>query len=246
MIQLKNIRASLCIGIVAALTISTASAHGAWLAQRWAKLAIVIGEGWQENKYDPKQIYDFKAYTSDYTETKAKLIKEKDHASVKVEDDVAVVSFAADYGYWSNNPEGKWINAPMDKVSGSTIGTHALKYSVNYLKPVGTVKPVAGMPYQIVPLVDPATLKVGDTYQVQVLRNGKPLSDVDIIPNVTAHHDRTVKTDANGIATVSVENAGVNVVGIEMAFPFEHPDPKATREKVFASLSFTTTFEEAD
>ena len=45
MIHLKNIRASLCIGIVAALTISTASAHGAWLAQRWDKLAILVKAG---------------------------------------------------------------------------------------------------------------------------------------------------------------------------------------------------------
>ena len=63
----------------------------------------------------------------------------------------------------------------MDQVPGSTIGTHAIKYSVNYLKGVDKVAPLPDLPYQIVPLKDPTKLNVGDYLPVQVLHNGQPL-----------------------------------------------------------------------
>jgi len=232
--------------IMTSVSAANLFAHGAWIAQRWDKNAIVIGEGWKDNKYNPKQIYNFKALDKNYDDSSAKLVKCKDHAEVEYDENVSVIAFYADYGYWSNTTEGKWVNKTMDKVPGSTIGTHAIKISVNYVGSVEKPEPVDGLSFQIVPLCDVSKLEVGSTYQVQVLHDGKPMSDVDIIPNVTVHHDRTVKTDKNGIATVTVENAGVNCVGLEMVFNFDKPDGKATREKIFTSMSFTTTFYEFD
>ena len=146
-----------------------------------------------------------------------------------------------DYGYWSNNADGEWIPKPMDAVEGSTIGTHALKYSMNYFKPVTEVKALDGVLYQFVPSVDPSTLNVGDEFTVQLLNNGEPMADVDIIPDVLNHHTETIKTDENGMATVTASNGGVNVIGCEMVVPYENEgvDQKATRSKVFVSLSFT-------
>ena len=71
---------------------------------------------------------------------------------------------------------------PMDEVEGATIGTHAIKYSVNYLGSVDKVKPIDGLLYQLVPSVDPTTLEVGEEFTVQLLHNGEPMADVDIIP----------------------------------------------------------------
>ena len=57
-----------------------------------------------------------------------------------------------------------------------------------------------------------------------------------------------VKTDENGMATVTASNGGVNVIGCEMVVPYENEgvDQKATRSKVFVSLSFTLYPEEED
>ena len=108
-------------------------------------------------------------------------------------DDLAAVYLELDYGYWSNNAEGEWIPKPMDEVEGSTIGTHALKYSMNYFKPVNEVKALDGVLYQFVPSVDPSTLNVGDEFTVQLLNNGEPMANVDIIPDVLNHHTVTIR-----------------------------------------------------
>lgn len=137
---------------------------------------------------------------------------------------------------------------PMDEVEGATIGTHAIKYSVNYLGSVDKVKPIDGLLYQLVPSVDPTTLEIGEEFTVQLLHNGEPMADVDIIPDVINHHTVTVKTDENGMATVTASNGGVNVIGCEMVVPYENEgvDNKATRSKAFVSLSFTLYLEEDD
>ena len=136
----------------------------------------------------------------------------------------------------------------MDKVKGSTVGTHAIKYRVNYLGNVDKVKPLYNMLYQLVPSVDPTKLKVGEKFTVQLLHNGKPMANVNIIPDVINHHTEAIKTDKNGIATVEASNGGVNVIGCEMEVPYENEgiDNKATRSKVFVSLSFTLYPEEED
>ena len=50
------------------------------------------------------------------------------------------------------------------------------------------------------------------------------------------------------MATVKASNGGVNVIGCEMVVPYENEgiDNKATRSKVFVSLSFTLYPEEED
>lgn len=82
----------------------------------------------------------------------------------------------------------------MDKVKGSTVGTHAIKYSINYFGNVDKVKPLDNMLYQLVPSVDPTKLKVGEKFTVQLLNNGKPMANVDIIPDVINHHTEVIKT----------------------------------------------------
>ena len=110
------------------------------------------------------------------------------------------------------------------------------------------VKALDGVLYQFVPSVDPSTLNVGDEFTVQLLNNGEPMADVDIIPDVLNHHTETIKTDENGMATVTASNGGVNVIGCEMVVAYENEgvDQKATRSKVFVSLSFTLYPEEED
>lgn len=226
----------------------TAFAHGAWFAKRSDRTQLVVGEGWKDNSYNPKGLLKMIAYNSSYMQTDIKSLKGKDYIYIEPKSDVSVVYVELDYGYWSNTPEGKWVPYPMDKVKGSTVGTHAIKYSVNYLGNVDKVKPLDNMLYQLVPSVDPTKLKVGEKFTVQLLHNGKPMANVKIIPDVINHHTEAIKTDKNGIATVEASNGGVNVIGCEMEVPYENEgiDNKATRSKVFVSLSFTLYPEEED
>ena len=54
------------------------------------------------------------------------------------------------------------------------------------------------------------------------------------------------KTDAEGKAALKVANGGVNVIGVELTYNYDKPTAKATRDKVFASLSFVTVPPEED
>ena len=154
-----------------------------------------------------------KGYDANYADVAVEPIKGDNYLYIEPSDDLAAVYLELDYGYWSNNAEGEWIPKPMDEVEGSTIGTHALKYSMNYFKPVNEVKALDGVLYQFVPSVDPSTLNVGDEFTVQLLNNGEPMANVDIIPDVLNHHTVTIKTDENGMATVTASNGGLNVIG---------------------------------
>ena len=185
-------------------------------------------------------------YNAKYEPVAVEPINGADYLYIEPSDDLAVVYVCLDYGFWSNTPEGSWVPKPMDEVEGATIGTHAIKYSVNYLGNVDEVKPIDGLPYQLVPSVDPTKLEIGEEFTVQLLHNGEPMADVDIIPDVINHHTVMIKTDENGMATVTASNGGVNVIGCEMVVPYENEgvDNKATRSKAFVSLSFTLYPEE--
>ena len=223
-----------------------ADAHGVWFAPRLDRMQLVLGEGPKDNAYSPQAVTALRGYDADYGEVRVEAADGGDHITIAPADNVAVVAVEFDYGYWSNGSDGKWHNAPMDQTPGATIGTHAVKYGVSYLKPVKSVKPVAGLPFQLVPMTDPTTLKVGDPLVVQLLHDGKPMSDTNIIPDVVNHHTVFVKTDAEGKAALSVANGGLNVIGVELTYTYEKPTAKATRDKVFATLSFVTVPPEAD
>ena len=223
-----------------------ANAHGVWFAPRLDKTQLVLGEGPKDNAYDPKAVTMLQGYDAEWGKVAVEPVNGGDHITIAPAENVAVVAVEFDYGYWSNGKDGKWHNAPMDQVEGSTVGTHAVKYGVSYFKSVKAVKPVEGLPFQIVPMTDPTTLKVGDPLVVQLLHDGKPMPDTNIIPDVVNHHTVFAKTDDEGKAALKVANGGVNVIGVELTYNYDKPTAKATRDKVFASLSFVTVPPEED
>lgn len=226
----------------------SASAHGVWFAMRCDRTQLVCGEGWKDNGYDPNGLIRMNGYDASYADVAVEPINGENYLYIEPTDDTSVVYVELDYGFWSNSPDGTWIPKPMDEVEGSTIGTHAIKYSVNYLKGVNEVAPIDGLLYQLVPSVDPTKLEVGEEFIVQLLNGTEPMANVAIIPDVLNHHTETIMTDENGMATVKASNGGVNVIGCEMVVPYENEgiDNKATRSKVFVSLSFTLYPEEED
>ena len=227
--------------VVMLFATSSAYAHGVWFAMRCDRTQLVCGEGWKDNGYDPNGLIRMNGYDAAYGSVEVKPINGENYFYIKPDDKTSVVYVELDYGFWSNSPDGTWIPKPMTEVEGSTIGTHALKYSVNYLKGVEKIAPISGVLYQLVPSVDPTELAVGEEFKVQLLNGDKPMANVAIIPDVLNHHTETIKTDENGFATVKASNGGLNVIGCEMVVPYENEgiDKKATRSKVFVSLSFT-------
>ncbi len=211
-------------------------AHGVWIANRISKLHIILGEGPEDLAYNSSMITKINGFDSKYNPVEVNLIDWKDYNEVKTT--AKVVAFSFNYGYWSTDGD-KWYNLPMSKLKNATKGTHAVKYSVNYLGDVSKVKPIADIPLQLVPSTNLTKLRVGDKYTVHVLKDGKVLPNTDVIIDVINHNTVTKKTDKEGKVELSVLNGGLNVVGVELAFPYSERDKEATQEKIFSSLSFT-------
>ncbi|MFC2419047.1 MAG: DUF4198 domain-containing protein, partial [Veillonella parvula] len=87
----------------------------------------------------------------------------------------------------------------------------------------------------IIPSVNPLTLRKGDTYEIQVLKDGKPYANAPLIKDVINDLTNESKADENGKATVAVSANGLNVVGVEVGFPTQ---TKGEQNKYFSALSF--------
>ena len=129
------------------------------------------------------------------------------------------------------------VRGPAAKQSG-----HYLKYSTTILEPLETAPAPAGLPLEIVPLVDPMTLAMGDALPIRVLHEGEPLEGATIISEyTTASDERQVTTDAEGEAVVEVRNQGLNVIGVSHATATPS-SPDADEVSRFATLAFTLSF----
>lgn len=236
---------SACACLLASSYFNAASAHGVWVAERLDQKQLVLGEGPGDNAYKPSSVQSVQGYTAAFEKTLVKVIDEKNHVVLIPNEETAVIGVNFDYGYWTKDTKtGKTLNVPMNQVKGADKGTHAIKYNVTYLHSVNEVKPVPDIPLQIVPQLDPTKLHKGDVLPVVVMKDGKPLANADLIPDVINDLTKVIKTDAKGQATVTVANDGLNVIGVEIAFPITEKNKMATQNKYFTSLTFTLYPEE--
>lgn len=238
----KKIMSLLVGGIVlgsSCATIQSTEAHGIWLEQRVDKIQLVLGEGPEDNAYNPSMVKSMRGFDKDYHPLVFRRINRNDHIVFSPPENLAVVYTQFDYGYFSKGTDGKFVPKPMKEVPGATMGTHAIKYATSYLKPVSKVQASPSMKYQLVPSQDPSTLEVGDTLRVQLLKDGQPFGNVDLIADVKNHHTVIGTFDKNGYADVVIKNGSVNVIGAEFVNVYKKSDGLATQDKIFVSLSFT-------
>lgn len=212
-------------------------AHGTWVVKRSGAWTVVLGEGADDQGYNVAKVKKVTAYSKDFTPTRVVLDARQEYVTLNPPKDAAILVVEFDHGYWTKGGDGKYVNKPMTEVPGAKAASRNLKYNVAYLDPAVQPKALDELPIQIVPLVNPASLKQGDTLEVQVLHQGKPLADAEIIVDVVGDLGNTVTTNADGKATVPVRNMGLNVIGVEPSFPLEGSD-WATTTGYFATISF--------
>jgi ABC-type Co2+ transport system, periplasmic component len=240
---MRKVLLSVLSGTLIGLISQSVTAHGIWIANRVDQKQIVLGEGPLDNGYHPESVKQVKAYNGDWSVLPVSKKVHNNFVTIETTNETAVVTVDFDYGYWTKNSEGKYVNLPMNEVKGANNGTHAIKYSVNYLSSVKQPKMIQDIPLQIVPSVDPTKLKRGDSLPITVYKDGKPLTNTAVIVDVVNNLDKTVKTDDKGQATIIVPNQGLNVIGVEIGFPLKD-NQLATQDKFFTTLVFTLIPEE--
>lgn len=106
----------------------------------------------------------------------------------------------------------------------------------------GAVDRVVGHPLEIIPLANPASLKVGDMLPVRVLFKGKPYSG----EITTLYHTRAEKketqadpftTDADGRGSLRIASPGVWLLKAQHELPFAQPE-ECDVESYVATLTF--------
>jgi uncharacterized GH25 family protein len=227
-------------GLVFLIISTSVNAHGVWVSDRRGSTQVVVGEGAEDTSYKASMLTSVKAFDKKYNAQKVEIVDMIDHVDLKFDKEkVSLFTINFDFGYWSNTVNGKWVNKPMDQVPNSTIGTKALKYGVVYIDEF--IKPtfINSLELQLVPRVNPLTLKKGDSLSLQLFYKGKPMPQTDVIIDVINDVHNVVETDKNGWVTLKVQNNALNVIGVETEMPFKEKNSKATRKKYFTTVSFT-------
>ena len=216
---------------------TAALAHGVWIAPHYGELGVVYGMGYADDSYKPENVRFVKAYTADFKETKAEVKTHDHHSSVEVADDAAVLTAFFDNGYWEKDENDKWKAVEKSAISKPADTSTSLKYNITLLKPYqGRMQPF-DLPAQIIPGIDPSTLKQGESLPMTVYVEGKPQAGIEITADYINDFANRVKTDEKGQAVLAVRNAGHNVV----AALINHPTPQnehAHLQRNVATLSF--------
>ena len=232
----KKILASLfAVGLAAGCVCSSVDAHGVFFANRTDEKVLVLGEGPVDNAYSADMVKNITAYDVQGKQIPVQVVKHEKNIAVVPTDKLGVTATNFDYGYWTKDKDGKTVHKPITEVPGAQKSTHAIKYDVHYWN--ADAKPFNNKTafIQIIPSVNPLTLKKGDTYEIQVLKEGKPYANAPLIKDVINDLTSESQADANGKATVTVSANGLNVVGVEVGFPTQI---KGEQNKYFSALSF--------
>ncbi|WP_019917553.1 DUF4198 domain-containing protein [Methyloversatilis discipulorum] len=216
-------------------------AHGIWFAQRAGRLALVYGEGAEDVEVFSRRdrITALQAFDAAGRPVAVRTVPVEPMLFVSADAAATVLAATMDNGHWSRLPSGKWTAGTKETVPGATVTGRYLKYGTHLLSaPAGEMQPVAGMAFQIVPVGKRFPQRRGDVLTVRVLYEGRPLPGVEVWPDLVNDPDgASVRTGADGLATVTVRNQGLNVIRAEYLARGD-ADGKVDQVEHFATLSF--------
>lgn len=231
---------------ILAASATVAAAHGVWVAERWGNLGIVYGHGAEDSPYDPSKLTSAKAFDESGAPIALETKVDGDRIWLVGSAEPAVILIDFDNGFWSKASDGSWVNEPKSKVPGATEAGHYVKHNISLIHLHGDVPPLPPQPLQIVPLANPAEMKAGDTLQVQVMFEGKPLAGAKLMADyINDSEVATAESDAEGKAEIVIRNNGLNVIGVSHELPLTG-DPDADTIGYFATLRFLAHAEHED
>lgn len=196
------------------------------------EIAFWTHEGFE--KYNPAQLLSASAFGSDLSPIKTGIDYRK-NALVLTEKTPAMMSAIFDAGYWVETHQG-FVKGDRMSANGIVFSSlHSIKMTKTLFSWNDSMSKPIGAIYEVVPLKNPFTLKIGDTLPVLVLENGKPAVGVSM--EIANHDELQVKTDSEGKVLIPIKSKGLQII----AASFEKTlldDPKATTLFIQPSLTF--------
>lgn len=144
--------------------------------------------------------------------------------------------FAARYdnGFWVKLPDGTFRNATRRLVPDATDAMWSAKFA-KAVSGIGSPwQSVLNHELEIVPLSDPAAIKVGETLRLRVSFRGKSLpgAAVERGDGITAVPEQDIPrfaTDADGVASVPIVASGAHLLVVDhKVTPSQSPDQANT------------------
>jgi len=229
------------LAVVLSLSLSAqASAHDFFIEKKDGEYYVVSGHENNWEAYDPSRIKEVKAFNGKGRKVAAKVAKKKDIVSIATGKQVAAVTVFMDNKFWVKSTDG-WKNITKREALKQSLqllengesykyGKYIETWSKRFTKPLGTKM-------EVVPLSNPLVLKEGDTLEVQVLLDGKPLPYASM--SAKGSHSEIGKTDGNGMARIPIGKAGQNVISVSTQVPYRN-NPDADQLYLKAALAFET------
>lgn len=149
--------------------------------------------------------------------------------------DVGMMCFSFDAGKWVKGTKGfEYVGTTQPKgIIFGTLKSH--KFSKTLFSWNEAFSKPAGLYMEIVPLVNPLNVKVGETFPVLVLKEGLPLAQAGF--ESSDEEEPSYKTDAYGIAHIPLKKKGLFIVAAKH-YTQQFDDPSVDAVTLQSSLSF--------
>ncbi len=216
-------------------------AHDTWIENRDGQVLVLRGHGGKVEAYDSSLVKEGKAIDPKGQAVEVQIKKNKENASLLTKGNPAVVCALYDSGYWLKTTDG-WKKATKREGKGKFNIVEALK-SKQYCKSVldkcpEITKPI-GQRFEVVPQIDPLTVKVGGKLPIKVVLDGKPVEGaiIDLVGGHGSDPKNPLKTDKDGMASVAIEKSGLQMIKAGDKVPLKD-DPDADVLHLASTLTF--------
>jgi len=208
-------------------------AHDAWVEPGSGPIYRILYGHKLPEAYKRDKVTSIKVYNASQQPLKFNNVNTKDGLSIKVNNgSPAMFALEFDNGYWVKvGNESK--NIRHSQMPKGTDPSHPLKYSKTIIKWQNWMDKPLGQRIEFIPVELIGSPKPGSQLKMQLLFEGKPLSN-QIVENNS--NEQGPKTDENGFVTVTVLK-GINRFATD--HDIKQPnDPDALRLSLTASLVF--------
>lgn len=211
-----------------------AKAHEFWVEQKGGEFTLVYGHGSNREEFDASKVKGIT--TLDAAGKAIEVQKEKKGKGLllKLPTAPAVIFVEIDNGYWSKTIYG-WKELPKRKASRVVEAIRSYNYSKALFAWGSSAQKLPGDPkLDIIPMRNPFDLKSGDSLQIRVVCQGKPVPDAEV---EGTDHQKVATTDKDGFTQLPLSK-GYQVITVTHKAPLKD-DPDAD----FLSMTMTLTFE---
>ncbi|MEW5949365.1 MAG: DUF4198 domain-containing protein [Thermodesulfobacteriota bacterium] len=213
------------VSVVILLFAQSALAHHLWIEKEGNRFRVAWGHPPQIGPYDPAKVKEIKVFDIKGKGIPFKKTDEKDKVYLSSKGNISIITLSFEGGYLVSTPDGK---KKLTKREAEKAGLQVIDsfYSSQFAKSLfaksdASTKPV-GMKFEIIPLINPFTLRTEELLPIKVLFEGKPLEGVII---ETGTHKETTKTDKDGIAKVRITEQKMQVILAKHRIPAgDNPD----------------------